>query len=112
LGEIWAEMLFEVYWEMVENFGFSSNFKNIRKDIEAGNVAGNIAMLFMTVDAMKLQPCRPTFTDARDAILKSDEINFNGKYKCSLWRGFAKRGLGIDVYGRYDGFSYPDECKK
>jgi extracellular elastinolytic metalloproteinase len=110
-GSVWSEILYEVYWEVVEKFGFSPKFTGIRREVESGKVAGNIALLYIVVDAMKLQPCRPTFIDARNAILKSDEINFNGKYKCSLWKGFAKRGLGVNAVNPKNGFEIPTECK-
>lgn len=51
---------------------------------------------------MKLQPCRPSFFDARDAIIEADRILTGGENVCLLWKGFAKRGLGFDaqVQGR------------
>jgi extracellular elastinolytic metalloproteinase len=110
-GSVWCEILYEVYWEVVNTFGFSSMFTSIREEVKNGNVAGNIAVVYLVVDAMKLQPCRPTFINARDAIFRSDEINFNGKYKCSLWKGFAKRGLGVNALYKQDGFEIPDECQ-
>jgi extracellular elastinolytic metalloproteinase len=50
---------------------------------------------------MKLQPCRPSFFDARDAIIQADEILTGGENFCTLWQGFSKRGLGPDA--RVDG---------
>jgi extracellular elastinolytic metalloproteinase len=51
---------------------------------------------------MKLQPCRPSFFDARDAIIEADRVLTDGENVCLLWKGFAKRGLGYDaeVQGR------------
>ncbi|KAJ1642867.1 hypothetical protein LPJ64_005323 [Coemansia asiatica] len=43
---------------------------------------------------MKLQPCNPDFVQARDAILQAEDNITGAKNKCSLWRAFAKRGLG------------------
>lgn len=50
---------------------------------------------------MKLQPCRPGFFDARDAIIQADQIMTGGENFCTLWKSFAKRGLGVDA--RVDG---------
>jgi len=46
---------------------------------------------------MKLQPCRPTFFDARDAIIQADQVLTKGENFCTLWKGFAARGLGPDA---------------
>jgi len=35
--------------------------------------------------------------DARDAILLADEQNYGGQFKCEIWAGFAKRGLGAGI---------------
>jgi hypothetical protein len=43
------------------------------------------------------QPCRPTFIHARDAILDADKARTGGVNQCSIWKAFAKRGLGADA---------------
>ncbi len=50
---------------------------------------------------MKLQPCRPGFFEARDAIVQADEQLTGGENFCTLWKAFAERGLGVD--SRVDG---------
>lgn len=40
------------------------------------------------------QPCNPNMIHARDAILDADRILTGGKNLCTLWRAFARRGLG------------------
>jgi extracellular elastinolytic metalloproteinase len=51
---------------------------------------------------MKLQPCRPSFFDARDAIILADQQLTGGENFCTLWKAFSERGLGTDatVVGR------------
>ncbi|KAF8750483.1 peptidase M36 family [Rhizoctonia solani] len=71
---------------------------------------------------MKHQPCRPSFFDARDAIIEADKILTGGKNFCVLWAGFSSRGLGMDAtlrnadpWGggqRTNGFKIPAECGK
>lgn len=51
----------------------------------------------LVINAMKLQPCRPGFFDARDAIIQADQILTGGENFCTLWKSFAKRGLGVDA---------------
>ena len=58
--------------------------------------AGNTLAVQLVIDGMKLQPCRPTFQDARDAIIAADKALTGGDNLCILWKGFASRGLGPD----------------
>jgi extracellular elastinolytic metalloproteinase len=46
---------------------------------------------------MKLQICRPSFFDARDAIIQADQLLTGGENFCTLWKGFKARGLGQDA---------------
>ena len=55
---------------------------------------GNSLLVQLFVDSMKLQPCRPSFFDARDALLAADKHLTGGVATCQIWRGFAARGLG------------------
>jgi len=87
VGAIWAEMLWEVYWNLVDKYGFSS-------DIYSGQGGNNIA-LQLVIDGLKLQPCDPSFVEARDAILAADQLDNAGANQCAIWAAFAKRGLGV-----------------
>jgi extracellular elastinolytic metalloproteinase len=70
-----------------------------------------VIALQLVIDSMKLQPCRPSFVDARDAILQSDEVTYHGENACLLWAAFAKRGLGIGARsGGHEDFNVPPEC--
>jgi extracellular elastinolytic metalloproteinase len=135
-GAVWAEILYEVYWNMVEKLGFTSSwfpptdyqddswYNNSINDATIRNRIpkhGNTLFLQLVIDGMKLQPCRPTFINARDAILKADEILTGGENKCELWKGFAKRGLGINAkligdsdWGGYrkEDFDVPNSCSE
>ncbi|KAI3658789.1 hypothetical protein MP638_002589 [Amoeboaphelidium occidentale] len=113
-GEVWAVILYEVYWNLVDKHGFSKDWYNIEaKGKDTDSVpAGNIMAMKLIVDGMKLQPCRPSFVDARDAILQADEVNYNSANKCELWKGFAKRGLGQKARsGGMEDFTVPAECQ-
>jgi len=102
-GEVWAGILWEAYWDVVDERGFNPDWYL--------GVAGNNEILQDVVDGLKLQPCRPNFVQARDAILQADDINFDGKNHCLLWTGFAKRGLGVNAAGGVDSFDVPEECE-
>ncbi|KAJ3404601.1 hypothetical protein HDU80_002595, partial [Chytriomyces hyalinus] len=78
-----------------------------------GSNIGNADFISIVVEAMKLQPCNPTFLQARDAIIQADRALFNGKYACAIWSGFAKRGMGVNAKtgGAYtDNSDIPAAC--
>ncbi|KAJ2645746.1 hypothetical protein IWW40_005881 [Coemansia sp. RSA 1250] len=109
IGEVWAEMLYEVLWALIEKNGFAD-------DIFAHDLSkGNSIMLQIMLDGMKLQPCTPTFIDARNAILQAEENLTGGKNKCEIWKAFAKRGLGAKASGQDGGrhsedYTVPSGC--
>ncbi|KAL7750102.1 hypothetical protein RI367_004617 [Sorochytrium milnesiophthora] len=114
-GEVWAVILLEVYWNLVDKLGFTSDWRS------ASLAHGNTLFLQLVVDGLKLQPCRPSFTQARDAILQADRVLTNGQHACDIWRAFAKRGLGTkakalpgktpwDDETRIDSFDVPEQC--
>ncbi|ORY21288.1 extracellular elastinolytic metallo proteinase precursor [Naematelia encephala] len=143
IGEVWAEFLFVMSQRLVEKYGFSSTLfpptntsapndyytKTIEESVDdLGRPTplvprhGNTLALQLIVSAMKLQPCRPSFFDARDAIIQADQILTGGDNGCLIWKAFAERGLGTDaqVVGktpwgggvRSDGFKVPNKlCK-
>jgi uncharacterized repeat protein (TIGR01451 family) len=89
VGEIWAATLWDMYWNLVDAHGFSPDFYN-------GTGGNNLAMQ-LVMDGLKLQPCSPTFLDARDAILKADWVNNSGANQCLIWEAFARRGMGVNA---------------
>ncbi len=89
VGEIWAAMLWEMYWNLVDRYGFDA-------DLYGGSGGNNLAIQ-LVMDGMKMQPCSPTFVQARDAILAADQANNAGANECEIWNAFAKRGLGFSA---------------
>ncbi|KAJ3397018.1 hypothetical protein HDU92_001031 [Lobulomyces angularis] len=103
-GEIFATMLYEVYWNLVDEKGFSPTLK----DVNSGK--GNTAFVQLLFDGLKIQPCNPTFMDARNAMLQAALLRDDGTY-CAVAKGFAKRGLGVNATPEFDDdFTVPDEC--
>ncbi len=87
LGEVWAVVNWDLYWALVDEYGWDPDVKN-------GTGGNNIAIqLFM--DGMKLQSCSPGFEDGRDAILAADLLNYDGIHECLIWEVFARRGMGF-----------------
>lgn len=92
IGSIWATMLWDMTWEIIfQDNQIVSNIYNTT------NLVGNVAALKLVNEGLRLQPCSPSFVDARDAILAADQALFNGKYRCSIGRAFARRGLGLNA---------------
>ena len=144
IGEVWAQMLWVVSQKLIEKHGFVEDLFP-PKPLEDGTIPegdfyrkaeyaadgtkkplipkhGNSLIVQLVLDGMKLQPCRPSFFDARDAIIAADKTLTGGENFCELWEGFASRGLGVDadVKGRTpwgggvrkNGHAVPTECQK
>jgi extracellular elastinolytic metalloproteinase len=88
-GEVWMAPLWDMYWAMVDVYGFDPNMKN--------NKSGNGRAVQLVIDGMKFQPCNPGFLDARDAILAADRANNGGVNQKLIWDAFARRGMGYNA---------------
>lgn len=55
IGEVWANMLYNVYSALVRARGFSATAKTNPTGPE-----GNIVFMHLFIDALPLQPCNPT----------------------------------------------------
>lgn len=148
IGEVWAGMLYQVEEGLRAKLGWSPDLfpptanatqkeqdEFFLGDDELDKLLGgkkrasqrrvprhgNTLAFQLIIDGMKLQPCRPGFFEARDAIIKADEHLTGGANQCLIWERFAQRGLGTDakVVGRTpwgggirtDGHAVPSKCK-
>ena len=55
IGEVWANMLHNVYAALVGEYGWEASFKT-----SADSEAGNVVFMHLFIDALALQPCNPT----------------------------------------------------
>ncbi len=100
IGSVWATALWEMHWALVNGVrelrlpgaGFREDLFDLSEPL-----AGNQVALRLVTDGLKLQPCLPTFLDARDAILQADQRDFGGAHRCIIWWAFAKRGMGVNA---------------
>ncbi|KAI9593712.1 Fungalysin metallopeptidase-domain-containing protein [Syncephalis fuscata] len=113
IGEIWANILYEMYWNLVDKYGFNSNVYS------ADITKGNTLAIKLVLSGLKLQPCHPTFVSARDAIIQADQQLTKGTNKCEIWAAFTKRGVGFKALGSVgfdtkvlEDFTMPIECAK
>ncbi|TFK49223.1 hypothetical protein OE88DRAFT_1713503 [Heliocybe sulcata] len=105
IGEVWANMLHNVYAALVSAHGYSSTAKT-----DATGTAGNNVFLHLFIDALALQPCNPTFATARDAWIQADANRYSGANRCTLWNAFASRGLGVNARNYRDDTTVPSGC--
>ena len=91
-GEIWCMMLWEMTWEIIRQDNAIN--PNLFAPGPTSSMVGNSSALKLVSEGMRLQPCNPGYVDARNAILRADTLLFNNRYSCSIWKAFAKRGLG------------------
>jgi uncharacterized repeat protein (TIGR01451 family) len=87
VGEVWCQMLWDMYWAFVDVYGYDADWSNTE--------SGNYRAILLVMDGMKMQPCNPGFVDGRNAILAADIANYGGENQCILWEVFARRGLGF-----------------
>ncbi|KAI9434880.1 Fungalysin metallopeptidase-domain-containing protein [Lactarius indigo] len=105
IGEVWANMLHNVYASLVSAHGWSATART-----NPGGTEGNIVFLHLFLDALLLQPCNPTFLTARNAWIQADANRFAGANKCLLWNAFASRGLGVNAANHKDDSTVPAGC--
>lgn len=111
IGAIWASMLYEVLWNLIDKHGKNDRG---RPEFDRNGVPtdGKYLAMKLVLDGMALQPCNPTFVLARDAIIDADKALTGGENACEIWSGFAKRGLGelarYSATSRTDSFLIPE----
>ncbi len=111
VGFVWATILWEMTWDLIDEYGFDSDFY-------AGDGGNNLAMQ-LVIDGLKLGPCNPGMVDGRDAILLADRINNDGANQCLIWEAFARKGLGYSAdqgshnsrSDQEEAFDLPPSCK-
>lgn len=86
LGEVWAAALWDLYWAMVDEYGYDADLTNTE--------SGNFKAIQLVMDGMKMTQCSPGFVSGRDGILAADEATYDGANKCIIWNVFARRGIG------------------
>ena len=114
-GAVWAQVLWEMYWALVDEYGFEDDLINF--DINDLNEAGNKRALFYVNEGMKYTACSPSFVDARDGIISAVTNNFGGEDLCRVWDVFSNFGLGVnaisggsDSISPTNGYDLPEAC--
>ncbi|KAJ7133812.1 Fungalysin metallopeptidase-domain-containing protein [Mycena filopes] len=105
IGEVWANLLHNVYAALVAEYGWAADAKTNPDGTE-----GNVVFLHLFIDALALQPCNPTFLTARTAWIQADANRYDGVNKCLLWKVFASKGLGVNAKGHVNNAAVPADC--
>ena len=111
LGEFWTAMIWDLYWKMVDEYGWD-------EDLYHGTGGNNMAIR-LVFEGMKNQPCNPGFIDGRDAIMGADQALYGGANQCLIWEVFARRGAGLsadqgsanDAGDQVEAFDVPCYCR-
>ncbi|MEM7481793.1 MAG: M36 family metallopeptidase [Acidobacteriota bacterium] len=111
VGEVWAQAYWEVYWALVDQYGFDPDL------YDASGGSGNQRAMFYFNEGLKNTACSPTFVDNRDGIIQAATDNFGGADVCLIWETFAAFGLGEDAVSGgsgstnpTNGFAVPASC--
>lgn len=111
VGSVWAQVLWEVYWALVDKYGFDPDL------YDAFGGAGNQRAMLYVNEGFKNTACSPTFLQTRDGVIQAASNFFGGDDVCLLWDTFAAFGLGTDAISGgsnstspTNGFSRPASC--
>ena len=100
VGETWAATLWDLNWALIGGSSIDPSLPNAGLGFVAdlnSSLGGNNLAMRLVVQALKLQPANPTFLQARDAILQADQLLTGGLYQSTIWRVFARRGIGLSA---------------
>ncbi|PSK46005.1 cytokinesis protein 3 [Elsinoe australis] len=113
-GHIWNSALYEVMWNLIDARGNSDRIYP-EYDDQGVPTDGRWLMMKLVTDGLALQPCNPSFLQARNGIVDAEVALTGGQYSCEVWRGFAKRGWGIGASGNHprlvQSFELPANCQ-
>ena len=111
VGSVWAQVLWEAYWALVDKYGFDPDL------YDAFGGAGNQRAMLYVNEGFKNTACSPTFVAARNGVIQAATAINNGEDVCLLWETFAAFGLGTDAQSGgsnstspTNGFQVPASC--
>ena len=88
-GEFMATVLWDLTWKYIEKYGFDSNVLT--------GTGGNNKAMRLVLDALKLQPCSPSFIDFRTALFNAEAATTSGEDYCMIAEVFRRRGMGLNA---------------
>ena len=106
-GEIWNATNWRVRQALVKKydarFPYASKSLQLRcsrgtatqSPLPASSCPGNRRWIQLVFDAFLLQQGATSMLDARDAMLAADRMRFGGANQKTLWKAFARSGMGV-----------------
>ncbi|KAI8805504.1 Fungalysin metallopeptidase-domain-containing protein [Cladochytrium replicatum] len=108
MGTIWTTVMNEILWNMVDISGRTPTAQIIANH---NGGTGNTDLIKILIQSFKMQPCNPTFLQAKQAMLDAEALLFGGMYACAIHAGFAKRGMGrYASVIKINDFNLPVQC--
>ncbi|KAJ7214753.1 Fungalysin metallopeptidase-domain-containing protein [Mycena rebaudengoi] len=106
IGEVWANILHNVYAALVNAHGWSARaFTHPRTVMAMSSTCTSLST------RSRCSPANPLCTlTARDAIIQADHNRYGGANKCLLWTAFVSRGVGVKAKTHKDDASVPAHC--
>ena len=89
LGEVWAAVTWDLYWDFVDAYGYDFDINNLE--------SGNARAIRLVIEGLKEQSCSPGFLSGRDGILAADAAIYEGENFCLIYDAFARRGMGFQA---------------
>ncbi|MDC8003567.1 M36 family metallopeptidase [Aureisphaera galaxeae] len=93
VGTIWATMLWELTWVLIDTFGFDPDIYNFTGDLNQD--AGNVIAMAIVVEGLRYATSLSGLVQARDGILVAAQTIYGPGIQCLIWEAFTKRGLGL-----------------
>ncbi|KAJ7235397.1 Fungalysin metallopeptidase-domain-containing protein [Mycena rebaudengoi] len=106
IGEVWANILHNVYAALVNAHGWSARpFTHPRTVMAMSSTCTSLST------RSRCSPANPLCTlTACDAIIQADHNRYGGANKCLLWTAFVSRGVGVKAKTHKDDASVPAHC--
>lgn len=94
IGTLWCSALWDMTWDIIQQ---ENTIEADMYKYDAANKGGNMIAFKLVQEGLRLQPCQPGFLDARDAIIQADMNLYGGRHVCTIWKAFARRGMGYSA---------------
>ncbi len=105
-GEVWSAAMFNVRRQLVSKYNGAypesdkalqqrcASAQSPKAPLPASQCPGGRRWIQLMFDSFLLQESSTSMLDARDAYLAADRTRFGGANQGSIWKGFAKVGMG------------------
>jgi len=95
-GEIWSAVNYDIRQALLAKYPAGDQLACARGQKPVDECPGNRRWMQLVFDSYLLMPMdgQVSMLEARDALLKADQMRFGGANQNELWTAFARRGFG------------------